>query len=264
MTESSLLAILRYSFFFIFAGSMIREHLHTSNTSGQTNSKEYIVLHHTGTSWGSIRGVLNHLTTWPVSCHYVIDTNGDIYQINTDDDVLWHCGESFWEWRSNINRYSIGIEIIGPLPWFTDLQRYALRSLVAKLSAEYSIPVEHIIRHRDIAPGRKADPADTLWNQQFANYGAFQQSFVHEDSIKHIMWYYERLFHEEFADIVDQDQTIIQDIAWAAQRLRNPDGSVNLQELTYFITIGFERLHKQIHHLPDYRHHDTFYRHPVV
>jgi len=69
---------------------MIRDRLITKNSSGLGNTKEYIVLHHTGTLEGSLSSVLRTLQQGTVSAHYVIDTDGSIYAFNSDDDVLWH------------------------------------------------------------------------------------------------------------------------------------------------------------------------------
>lgn len=67
-----------------------KETLETKNLSKGTNSKEFIILHHTATGEGSIKGVLRTLTVGAVSCHYVIDTNGDTYKIGDDNMILWH------------------------------------------------------------------------------------------------------------------------------------------------------------------------------
>ncbi len=220
---------------------MITKQLQTSNTSGLTNTKEYIVLHHTGTS--SLQSTLRTLTTGKVSCHYVIDTDGSVYQINTDNDVLWHCGESIWDGRVDLNNYSIGIELIGPLPGFTDAQRVSLRRLVVALMQQYHIPASHILRHKDIAPGRKADPDDALWDNQYPNYLAYQHSF---DTVQTIVGFYHDLFLREFGEVIDTKRTVIDDIDGVIQRVTQADGTINTAELIYFINIGFERLHKQL------------------
>lgn len=64
-----------------------------------------------------------------------------------------------------MNRFSIGIEVIGPLPnvGFTQEQRFAVRRLCEHLMKVFNIPKERVIRHKDIAPGRKTDIADALW-----------------------------------------------------------------------------------------------------
>lgn len=47
--------------------------------------------------------------------HYCIDENGDKYKLGNDTDILWHAGESSWDGKTDLNKYSIGIEVIGPL-----------------------------------------------------------------------------------------------------------------------------------------------------
>lgn len=61
--------------------------LQTPNKSAGKNACEFLILHHTATGDGTIKGVLNGFTIKPKdpekakSCHYVVDTNGDIYKI---------------------------------------------------------------------------------------------------------------------------------------------------------------------------------------
>lgn len=99
--------------------------LTTANKSNGTNTCQFVVLHHTGTGEGTIKGNLSALTVGKVSCHYVVNINGDVYKIGEDKDILWHAGESSWKGLNGLNSYSIGIETIGPLAdgGFTDAQR---------------------------------------------------------------------------------------------------------------------------------------------
>ena len=217
---------------------MIIQHLQTKNTSGLGNTKEYIVLHHTGTGEGSLQGVLRTLQHGTVSAHYVIDTDGSVYALNTDDDILRHAWPSNRDGRTNLNQYSIGIEIVGPLPGFTDAQRKALRVLVVDLMGKYSIPSTHLIRHKDIAPRRKTDPDDSLWADFFPSYQAYQESYA---AVQITMGVYEKLYTKEFAEQIVDWNTVIQDIDRVVQRVTNPDGSININELVYFIGIGLER-----------------------
>lgn len=221
---------------------MIREHLSTKNSSGLGNSKEYIVLHHTGTGEGSLPGVLRRLQQGTVSAHYVIDTDGSIYAFNSDDDILRHAGPSSWDGKTNLNQYSIGIEVIGPLPGFTDVQRKSLRSLVLDLMQKYSIPSTHIIRHKYIAPRRKVDPDDSLWAVAFPSFSAYQESYV---AVQLAMGFYESVYKKEFAQQLKSWDTVIQDIDSIVQKVTNPDGSININELIYFIGIVLEKVKKQ-------------------
>ena len=215
-----------------------KQHLVTTNTSWSTNTKEYIVLHHTWTWYNTIRGVLSRLTTGPVSAHYVVDTNGDVYKIWSDDDILRHAGQSSREWKTFMNRYSIGIEILGPLPWFTDQQRVSVRKLVLQLMTVHRIPHTKIIRHKDVSPGRKRDIDDAFRDQQYGSFQAYQQSYT---DIQSVIGLYEQVFTNEFYQSVMNDQTVITDIPWAVDRLLNQNGSFNLKEFLYFYMIGLER-----------------------
>lgn len=156
----------------------IKQSLQTKNISKGKNTCEYIVLHHTWSWEGTIKWVLNQLTVWPVSCHFVCDINGDIYRIGQLKDILWHAGISSWRGRKDMNRYSIGIEIIWPLPWFTNAQRKSVRELCSFLVGSLGIPVENIIRHKDIAPGRKTDIDDSFWNNEYTTFTNYQNSYM--------------------------------------------------------------------------------------
>jgi N-acetyl-anhydromuramyl-L-alanine amidase AmpD len=125
----------------------------------------------------------------------VIDTDGGIYQFNSDDDILRHAGPSSWDGKTNLNQYSIGIEVIGPLPGFTDAQRKSLRKLVLDLMQKYSIPSAHIIRHKDIAPRRKVDPDDSLWAVAFPSFAAYQESYA---TVQLVMGFYESVYKKQF------------------------------------------------------------------
>ena len=88
--------------------------LQTTQKTHGTNTKEFIIVHHTATGSGTIKGVLNQLTN-VLSCHFVVDTDGSAYKIGSPDDILWHAGESQWGKYVMMNNYSLGIEVIGPL-----------------------------------------------------------------------------------------------------------------------------------------------------
>lgn len=225
--------------FYLELLAMIRQHLSTKNRSGLGNTKDYIVLHHTGTGEGSLSGVLGRLQHGTVSAHYVIDTDGSIYAFNSDDDILRHAGVSSRDGKTNLNQYSIGIEVIGPLPGFTDAQRRSLRKLVLDLMQKYNIPSTHIVRHKDIAPGRKVDMDDSLWAVAFPSFTAYQESYA---TVQLAMGFYESVYTKEFAQQIADGNAVIQDIDSVVQRVSNPDGSININELVYFIGIGLEEV----------------------
>jgi N-acetyl-anhydromuramyl-L-alanine amidase AmpD len=80
-----------------------------------------------------------------VSAHYVIDRNGDIYQMVSDSDRSNHC--------MGANQNSIGIEHVGsetdPL---TVPQAAASAALIRWLMEQYQIPRTNIFGH-DFTPG---------------------------------------------------------------------------------------------------------------
>lgn len=81
-----------------------------------------------------------------------MDTNGDVYKIGQDTDIMWHAGVSQWKQTKDLNNHSIGIETIGPLSdgGFTDAQRVSIATLIKELCKTHGIPVENVLRHADI------------------------------------------------------------------------------------------------------------------
>ena len=47
-----------------------------------------------------------------VSCHYLINRKGKIVQMVKDENVAWHAGKSKWKKFINLNKSSIGIELV--------------------------------------------------------------------------------------------------------------------------------------------------------
>lgn len=156
-----------------------KQSLTTANKTPWVNTKEFIIVHHTWTVDGTIKWVLSTLTKGNVSCHFVVDTNGDAYKIWSPDDILWHAGVSEWNGRKNMNNYSLGIEVIGPTNGqFTDEQRATVRKLISHLMAVYRIPNANVLRHRDIAPKRKTDIADSFCKINRLTWKQYQDSLV--------------------------------------------------------------------------------------
>jgi AmpD protein len=113
------------------------------------------------------QGTLNHemdayfeaIKTVRVSSHLVIGRDGAMYQPVAFDQRAWHAGESSFAGQSGCNDFSIGIELIGAEEGpFTDAQYRVLAMVCQRLCQTYDIPVDQIVGHRDIAPGRKVDP----------------------------------------------------------------------------------------------------------
>lgn len=131
------------------------------NITKGVNTCEFIVLHHTWAIGDGNIPVLLGETKSKVSCHFLIRQNGDAYKLWETSMILWHAWESQWKGKTYLNRYSVGIEV--EWPEFTKAQRKTLRELVRHLMAVLNVPKENVIRHKDIAPWRKVDPADSLF-----------------------------------------------------------------------------------------------------
>ena len=95
-----------------------------------------------------------HLT---VSAHFFIRRDGDLIQFVPVSLRAWHAGASCWKDCERCNDFSVGIELEGSdTQPFTDAQYARLGTLVETLRAHY--PIEDVVGHSDIAPGRKTDP----------------------------------------------------------------------------------------------------------
>ncbi|GIV88580.1 MAG: N-acetylmuramoyl-L-alanine amidase [Chloroflexus sp.] len=107
-----------------------------------------------------------------VSVHYYITKRGQIFQLVADHDIAWHAGVSRWEVDGRTvygcNEVSLGIELEnrndGRDPYPPEQYAAALW-LVRELVQKYHIPPNQVVRHLDISPGRKTDPAGFPWQQ---------------------------------------------------------------------------------------------------
>jgi N-acetylmuramoyl-L-alanine amidase len=80
-----------------------------------------------------------------VSAHYVIDKNGDIYQMVRDSDRANHC--------RGANQNSIGIEHVAqPKDALVDSQAKSSAALIAWLLEQYDVPATSVYGH-DFTPG---------------------------------------------------------------------------------------------------------------
>lgn len=109
-----------------------------------------------------------------------MDEFGKAYKFGNPKDILWHAGESSWKGRTDLNRYSVGIEVQGPLSngSFNQCQRDTVRLLVNHLMATLNVPRENVLRHKDIAPKRKVDVADSFWSNAHSSYADYVASLV--------------------------------------------------------------------------------------
>lgn len=92
-----------------------------------------------------------------VSAHFFIRRDGEVIQFVSTADRAWHAGVSSWGGRERCNDFSIGIELEGcDTQPFERIQYERLAELIARLRTVH--PIEQVVGHADIAPGRKTDP----------------------------------------------------------------------------------------------------------
>lgn len=159
-----------------------------------------VLIHHTGAdergNWGDLSALWTLCSPKAgVSAHYLVKQAGDVIRLVPEHLKAWHAGKGRLPWETcnpyDFSHRSIGIEVVNPgdgrTP-FTEAQYRALESLVpdvvqrlgstASVAAGWTweagkragrIPVGgevggvvYILGHRDVAPGRKTDPADNF------------------------------------------------------------------------------------------------------
>ena len=108
------------------------------------NSIKVIIIHYTGmqSERESIKRLCNPSSK--VSSHYLINRNGKIIRMVQDVYVAWHAGKSCWRKQKNLNKNSIGIELVNKghqfgYTSFNKKQILGLTKLCRKLIKKYKI-----------------------------------------------------------------------------------------------------------------------------
>ena len=129
------------------------------------NSIKIIVIHYTGmqSERESIIKLCNRKSK--VSSHFLINQNGKVYRMVQDNRIAWHAGKSCWKNYINLNKSSIGIELVNKghqfgYTNFTKKQILSLVKICKILIKKYKIKKNNIVGHSDIAPLRKVDPGE--------------------------------------------------------------------------------------------------------
>jgi len=135
------------------------------------NLIKVIIIHYTGmqSERESIINLCNPESK--VSSHLLINQDGKVYRLVQDNRIAWHAGKSCWGKYKNLNRNSIGIELVnkGHQFGYTNFRKKQLLSLIKickKLIKKYKIKKKNMVGHSDIAPLRKIDPGEKFpWKQ---------------------------------------------------------------------------------------------------
>jgi N-acetylmuramoyl-L-alanine amidase len=146
-----------------------------SKRSRLKKSIKYIIIHYTGMQ-SEIESI-NRLKDLKakVSCHYLINRKGVITQMVKDNKVAWHAGKSKWKSIKNLNKNSIGIELVNRgyefgYQNFPTPQIVSLINLCKSLKKKYFIKDENFLGHSDIAPLRKLDPGKKFPWKKLSQY----------------------------------------------------------------------------------------------
>ena len=147
---------------------MIYTKINSLNYSKETRKPKkirFLIFHYTGMQ--SRRESIQRLTDIrsKVSCHYLIDRKGEVIQLIDDLKVAWHAGKSKWKNFKNLNKNSIGIEIVnkGHQFGYENFKKKQIKKLIKlslKLKKKYKIKSYFVLGHSDIAPLRKKDPGE--------------------------------------------------------------------------------------------------------
>lgn len=171
--------------------------LNSANFDNRSVTKiKYLIMHYTGMINGA--DALEKLCDpkSKVSAHYLIEENGEVYQLVNEDKRAWHAGVARWEGDEDINDISIGIEIVNSghayagyesiYKGFPEVQMTQVVSLAQKIIDRHEIKPHHVLGHSDVAWRRKIDPGELFdWKKLSQNgVGSWPKSSLLEVDIK--------------------------------------------------------------------------------
>jgi N-acetylmuramoyl-L-alanine amidase len=171
----------------------IIDHPSPNHSARKTGMRvDTVLIHHTGSSNGNGPLAWLCVPTSGVSAHYMVGPLGVIHRVVPEHRKAWHAGKGRLPWETcpeyDFNHRSVGIEIVNPgdgkTP-FTEAQYRALEWLVPDIVRRLEWSDVHVfgggreqwttllpnarqpirgtvLGHRDVAPGRKTDPADNF------------------------------------------------------------------------------------------------------
>ncbi|MEM6902123.1 MAG: N-acetylmuramoyl-L-alanine amidase [Pseudomonadota bacterium] len=137
---------------------------------------DHLILHYTGMKSGA--AALDRLTDAEakVSAHYMVEEDGQVFRLVDEAERAWHAGVAYWRGSKQINRRSIGIEIVNPghehgYRPFPDQQIDAVIALCKGILDHHPIPARNVLGHSDVAPWRKEDPGELFPWAKLAEHG---------------------------------------------------------------------------------------------
>ena len=139
--------------------SHVEAPLRSASCRPRTEDIDTLVLHYTELD---LQRSLAILRDGPVSVHWLLDVDGTVYRLVSEELVAFHAGLSMWRGRAAVNERSVGIEIVnanGNHHPYPERQIAALLALCGDILARNrGIAAAGVVGHSDIAPKRKVDP----------------------------------------------------------------------------------------------------------
>lgn len=121
------------------------------NSERPIRTKTYFIILHTTES--PTKSSLRKLHAFG-EAHYLVSPEGRIYRIIDKNRVAYHAGISMWDGLTNIDKYSIGVEVVGYHNQdITEKQYKSLRELLAWLKSIYHINDDMVLTHSMVAYG---------------------------------------------------------------------------------------------------------------
>ena len=137
-----------------------------------------IVMHRSGYASDTAAGVVGWFQGYDAegekvtaSYNYLIDNDGKIYQLFSDDTAANHAALGEWTPAGtgipysgpNLNKHTIGISVVGASGEpYNDAQKASAMILVAYLAYTYEIDPQNIVSHKEISTTGKPDGAEYL------------------------------------------------------------------------------------------------------
>ncbi len=149
---------------------------------------DLVVIHYT--AMDSAQAALDRLCdpAAEVSAHYLIGSDGTLWQMVQEGQRAWHAGAGQWGGQADINSRSIGIELDngGGHP-FSESQMATLEHLLSDIVTRHDIQPWRVIGHSDMAPERKQDPGPKFdWDRLAIQKLAIGPSTISDTSVSDI------------------------------------------------------------------------------
>ncbi len=126
---------------------------------------KYFILHATA---GSLSSSLDWLTVNPnssVSVHRLIDHDGTIYKLVSDEYIAYHVGRSRVGMTVDLNPYSLGIELVNTNSGYDPYQYHQVLSCAQQIAEWQGLYGElPILSHASVDTKGKTDPRGFDWS----------------------------------------------------------------------------------------------------